>query len=75
MKALYRVEGGIAEHCPPASTDVDGHTSILAYAEDDKEAERLAEMYDAGEIQPDNVTINGVTYGALRGKAAQHGQK
>jgi hypothetical protein len=66
MKTLYRVEDGRAEPCPPASADVDGENSVLAYANDEADALRLSARYDKGELQPDNVTINGVVYAALQ---------
>ena len=43
----------------------DGIASVLAYADSADSALDLATSYDDGDIQEDNVTVNGVTVGAL----------
>ena len=48
-----------------AIPEVDGEHSIIVAAHDAEEARRIAKMYDAGELQADNITIDGHTYSAI----------
>jgi hypothetical protein len=64
-KSLYLVQDGEAVRVR-GPVPVDGMESILALATDEAHALELARRYDAGEIQPDNVTLpDGMVVGAL----------
>lgn len=48
-----------------AIPQVDGEHSIIVAAHSRNEALRIAKMYDAGELQADDITIDGHTYSAV----------
>ncbi len=64
---LYLVKNGEVIRVRGPVPDVDGVNAILAWATDEAHALELARRYDAGEIQPDNVTLpDGRVVGALQ---------
>lgn len=65
MENLYLVCDGIATELA-YPIDFDGETSVLALADSEGEALRLAGEYDRGELMYDNWEWNGQTVAALR---------
>ncbi len=63
-KTLYIINQGSVE-VASVHTDWDGEMSVLAYAIDETDALHLADLYDHGLLQPDNVTVNGKVISAL----------
>jgi len=63
-KTLYIINQGTVEFAS-GQTDWDGEMSVLAYAIDETEALHLADLYDHGLLQPDNVSVNGKVISAL----------
>ncbi len=66
-KTLYIINQGSVKFAN-VHTDWDGEMSVLAYAIDETEALHLADLYDHGLLQPDNITIDNCVVVALKGR-------
>ena len=65
MKSLYIISDGTISECS-VFAQWDGESSVLAYADSPDQARVLASLYDDGAIQPDNITVDGVTISAIK---------
>lgn len=62
---FFLITEGQAHAVDSTAAEVDGTESVLAYAADEAEALELAALFDAGQIQMDNVQFNGRAVAAL----------
>lgn len=65
IKYLYRVTQGRTEECAWLYEATNECEEVLAYARSANEALSLAQAYDDGDMQPDNIVIDGQTVVAL----------